>query len=88
MPHRVAFVIDEGVCTGQRDLLEQIDAYCRTRAETTQNVTAPMVFPGGEVLKNSSHYVNLIQKAVNTHAICRHSFVIAIGGGALRAIPV
>lgn len=80
---RILFVVDEGVCTSGRQLLTQIEAYCRTHAAVIQNVADPIVVPGGEIVKNSREYVDVVRGAVNAHGICRHSFVIAIGGGAV-----
>ena len=80
---RVIFVVDEGVCTAERDFLgnsRDIAALIRTSLE---NVAAPIVVPGGEIVKNDSEYVDIVRSAVNTYGICRHSFVIAIGGGAV-----
>lgn len=39
--------------------------------------------PGGEQAKNQSLLVDRVLEGVNTHAICRHSFVVVIGGGAV-----
>ncbi len=80
---RVLFVVDEGVCTPARAFLEQIDIYCRTHCDVIEKVTAPIVVPGGEGIKNGDQHVNLIRDAVNRHGICRHSFVVAVGGGAV-----
>ncbi|HXE15170.1 MAG TPA: 3-dehydroquinate synthase [Bryobacteraceae bacterium] len=80
---RILFVVDKGVCTSERQLLTQIDTYCHAHAEVIQSVAASIVIPGGEVVKNSSEYVDIVRDAVNVHHICRHSFVIAIGGGAV-----
>jgi 3-dehydroquinate synthase len=80
---RCLFIVDEGVCTNERRLLAQIDAYCHAHAAVIQNVTSPIVVPGGEIVKNSPKYVDLVRDAVNVYGICRHSFVIAIGGGAV-----
>ena len=85
-PRRVLFIVEEAVCTNESRLLQQIETYCRSHTAAIEIVTAPMVVPGGEALKNSSRYVDLIREMVNTHQICRHSFVIAIGGGALLDI--
>ena len=82
-PRRSLFIVDEGVCTPERGLLAQIDAYCCAHAAVIQNLTPSIVVPGGEVVKNSGKYVDLVRDAVNRHGICRHSFVIAIGGGAV-----
>src|SRR4051812_14176131 len=80
---RGIFVVDEGVCTAERDFLGQLERYCRAHSDVIENVAAPIVVPGGEIVKNGSEYVNVIRSAVNTYGICRHSFVIAIGGGAV-----
>jgi 3-dehydroquinate synthase len=80
---RVLFVVDKGLCTSARQLPAQIDTYCHAHADVIQSVAEPIVIPGGEVVKNSSEYVNIVRHAVHVHGICRHSFVIAIGGGAV-----
>ena len=80
---RVIFVVDEGVCTAERDFLGQLERYCHAHSDVIENVAAPIVVPGGEIVKNGSEYVNIVRSAVNTYGICRHSFVIAIGGGAV-----
>jgi 3-dehydroquinate synthase len=80
---RVIFVVDEGVCTAERDFLRQLERYCHAHSDVIENVAAPIVVPGGEIVKNGSEYVNIVRGAVNTFGICRHSLVIAIGGGAV-----
>jgi 3-dehydroquinate synthase len=82
-PRRAIFVVDEGVCTTERDFVGQLERYCRAHSEAVENVAPPIVVPGGEIVKNNSEYVNMVRSAVNTYGICRHSFVIAIGGGAV-----
>jgi 3-dehydroquinate synthase len=82
-PRRTMFVVEDGVCRNESRLLQQIGAYCHAHAAVIDSVTAPIVVPGGEVVKNSNLYVDLLREMVNTHRICRHSMVIAIGGGAL-----
>jgi 3-dehydroquinate synthase len=41
------------------------------------------VVPGGEQVKNSPELVLQVQEAINRAAICRHSYAVAVGGGAL-----
>lgn len=83
LPKKVLFVVDEGVCTPERRLLEQIDRYCRIHGDAINGVSAPVVLPGGEALKNSDQYLNIVRELINRHGLCRHSLVVAIGGGAL-----
>jgi len=79
---KVLFVIDKGVADTHPSLLPQIEAYCAAH-HTQLKHTQSMVLDGGEQAKNSSEAIEAVLKGVNENAICRHSFVIAIGGGAL-----
>jgi len=79
---RTLFVVDEGVCTPKRNFLQQIENYCRFHADVIESVAPPIVAPGGETVKNDGRYVDSVRSAIHSHGICRHSFVIAIGGGA------
>ncbi|MGI9547911.1 MAG: 3-dehydroquinate synthase, partial [Flavobacteriaceae bacterium] len=47
--------------------------------EFTQTIS----LPGGETVKNDSHYIDEVLGAINKYKICKHSYVIALGGGAL-----
>ncbi len=46
-------------------------------------VTPPIELPGGEFSKNDWSLVERVWKAVHQHQLCRQSFVIAVGGGAI-----
>jgi 3-dehydroquinate synthase len=83
IPSKMIFVVDEGVATRDRRLLEQIDGYCRRHSVVMNSVTTPLVVPGGEALKNTDQYVHLVRDMIHSYGICRHSFVVAVGGGAL-----
>jgi 3-dehydroquinate synthase len=39
--------------------------------------------PGGEVVKNETHYLTQLYDAIESSQLCRHSYIIAVGGGAL-----
>jgi 3-dehydroquinate synthase len=80
---RTLFVVDSGTCTTERRLPEQIEAYCRANRDVIANVCSPLVLPGGESIKNSDAYVDQTRQLIHRHGICRHSFVVAVGGGAL-----
>ncbi|HEY7208779.1 MAG TPA: 3-dehydroquinate synthase [Bryobacteraceae bacterium] len=79
---RTLFVVDEGVCTPQRRVLEQLDDYCRFHSDVIENVAPPILVRGGETVKNDECYLDSVRSAIHAHGICRHSFVIAVGGGA------
>ncbi|MGH9694365.1 MAG: 3-dehydroquinate synthase, partial [Bryobacteraceae bacterium] len=80
---RVIFVVDQGVCTPERDFRQQLESYCHANSDVIENVAAPIIVPGGEAVKNDNEYADLVRSAVNTYGICRHSFVVAVGGGAV-----
>jgi 3-dehydroquinate synthase len=43
----------------------------------------PVALPGGEPVKNDFRQLEKVWQTINTSKLCRHSFVIAIGGGAV-----
>ncbi len=79
---KVLVLIDSGVAESNPGLEEKISRYFSAHADTLQLVTAPMKLPGGEVCKNNWSLVEKIWQAIEYCKICRHSYVIAIGGGA------
>ena len=81
--HKVLIVMDEALCLAQPDLIEQIKTYCSQRKDRLHLVCEPMQFEGGERTKNSYFHVSEIQSKIEMHHIDRHSYVVAIGGGAL-----
>ena len=80
---KVLVVVDEGLATAQPDLPRAIDAYFKQLAAAVELVGSPMIVEGGERLKNSYFHVSEIQSHIDRYEIDRHSYLIAIGGGAL-----
>lgn len=81
-PVKLLFVIDDGVVEAHPSLLENIASYCEKYSSNLLH-TKSLVVQGGEACKNDETNVNDILEAINRYAICRHSFVIVIGGGAV-----
>lgn len=81
-PSKVLVLLDSGVAGGNPELTDQISRYFSVHADTLHLVTAPMILPGGEPSKNQWSLVEKIWQAIEFHKICRHSYVVAIGGGA------
>ncbi|WP_316844093.1 3-dehydroquinate synthase [Pedobacter psychrodurus] len=79
---KILFVIDEGVANTHPNLNDQIKAYFSTYTQT-QLIQDILVIPGGEQVKNDTRYFDRVLEAINVHGIDRHSFVAAIGGGAV-----
>lgn len=82
-PCRVLCVVEDGVAQHRTDLVETIHAYAARHTDVMSLVQAPLVVPGGEQIKNQPAWVTTVQEAIHRGGICRHSFVIAVGGGAL-----
>ena len=81
--HRCLVFIDEGVLAARPGLADEIRAYAdRHRAHMTL-AAEPLAVPGGEKIKVELHFVEDMQRRLFEAGIDRHSFVIAIGGGAV-----
>jgi 3-dehydroquinate synthase len=82
-PAKVLVVIDQGVAQAFPNLAEQIVIYFSLESPQIKLVRAPFVALGGEVAKNNHHLIDELHRQIEEHHICRHSFLIVIGGGAL-----
>jgi 3-dehydroquinate synthase len=81
--HRVMMLIDEGVAAAWPDLAARATAWFAARAPTLQLVAAPHVVPGGEAAKNDPGLIAALQARFAAAQLDRHSFVLALGGGAM-----
>jgi len=82
-PPKVFFVLDEGVAVAHPTLCDKIKKYAEVYTREFELCPDILVVPGGEVVKNNRCYVEQILEASNTYGIDRHSFIVAIGGGAV-----
>ena len=82
-PHKVLMIMDEALCRTQPDLIGQVLAYFERHNGCLKLVCDPMQFEGGERTKNSYFHVSEIHSKIEMHHIDRHSYVVAVGGGAL-----
>ena len=80
---KVLVVVDEALVSSRPGLVSQIEHYFEARPETLCLVTAPVRMVGGEAVKNAYFRVSEIHALIDQYHIDRHSYVIAIGGGAL-----
>jgi 3-dehydroquinate synthase len=81
--HRCLFIVDEGLTTAAPDLEKSISDYFAAHAAQLELIASIIRIPGGEIVKRDLAYIERLQDAVYAHAIDRHSYVIAIGGGAV-----
>lgn len=80
---RVFFVLDSGVVVHHPGLISQIKTYIATHSSRLALVAEPMVVAGGEACKNEPEAYQQVVEATNTFGIDRHSYLIALGGGAV-----
>jgi 3-dehydroquinate synthase len=80
---KLLFIIDSGVDAEFPTLTKDIKTYTTIHKDLFELVCHPLVIPGGEEAKNDPEYLETILQAINNYNICRHSFVVAIGGGAI-----
>ncbi len=81
--HRCLVVVDDGLLAARPGLGDEIAAYAKAHDGTIDLVTAPIPVPGGEQIKSELYFVEQMQKTLFDHHIDRHSYVIAVGGGAM-----
>lgn len=81
--HRAAIFIDAGVARGHPTLAREVTGYFRAHATRLKLVAPPQLVPGGETAKNDLARVAAIMRRLLQWRLCRHSFVIVIGGGAV-----
>lgn len=83
VPAKVVVVVDRGVERAHPTLVDTIGAYCLAH-RTVMALSVPvLVVPGGEPIKNDRRHVERILDAINTASLCRHSYLVAVGGGAV-----
>jgi 3-dehydroquinate synthase len=81
--HRALVVLDAGFAAAWPEAREQLAAYFATHAEALELVATPVEVPGGEPSKNDPAIIERLHQLFHRHRIDRHSFVIAVGGGAV-----
>jgi 3-dehydroquinate synthase len=82
-PARILFVVDDGVSGAHPELLRRIGQYAKDHAGALELAGPLLVLPGGEGIKNDPAPTQKILQAIHDACLDRHSYVGAIGGGAL-----
>src|SRR5438270_2969996 len=82
-PRKVLVVLDEALSQAQPALSGQLVAYFNAHADGISLVRSPLIIEGGERAKNSNIHVSEIHSELEKNHIDRHSFLVAIGGGAV-----
>ncbi len=82
-PKKVLAIIDAGLLTFYPNLLKQLAAYSKFYAEVLTLAVEPMIVPAGEGAKNDRSLLEQIHESIEGAGLCRHSYILAIGGGAV-----
>jgi 3-dehydroquinate synthase len=77
------FVVDKGVYDTHPGLIDQIKAYAAVYSDQFKLCAEPLIVPGGEASKNDPQYYEKVVEATHLYGIDRHSYIVAIGGGAV-----
>lgn len=80
---RAMVFLDAGLVPVFPDLAAKAEQWFAAQGERVRLAAPPVSVPGGEAAKNDFHRVESIWAAVNAAGLCRHSYLIAIGGGAV-----
>lgn len=80
--HRLFVVLDDGVAEARPDLVRQLSSYIAFHGDRLELLAVDLV-PGGEAIKNQAGAVEGLLQRMLDLAVDRHSYVVAIGGGAV-----
>lgn len=80
---RLLFVLDSGLVDAWPGLVAAVERYCAQHADRVALAAPPLIVPGGEVAKNEPRHLEAVHAAINDARLCRHSHVVAVGGGAV-----
>lgn len=80
---KLLIFIDNQIIASNPNLIPLVETYFSKNSHKINLVAAPIAITGGEQVKNDAHYVEDILNAINKYGIDRHSYTLAIGGGAV-----
>ena len=82
-PVRMVAILDQGLVDAHPELTTQIQMWAEANTRSVRLASDILIVPGGEQAKNGFEAFNDSAKAINDCGICRKSFVLAAGGGAV-----
>ncbi len=81
---RALVYLDEGVVRALPDLPRRVHAwFAANEARGVQLAAVPEIINGGEVAKGDLAILDRVGRTAFDHKICRHSYVVIVGGGAV-----
>ena len=82
-PRKVLVVLEDSLAQAVPGLDSRIIQYFTDHAAQLRLVRPPLFVCGGEKAKNSTSLVGELYSQIHRHHVDRHSYLIAVGGGAL-----
>ncbi|MDZ4198817.1 MAG: 3-dehydroquinate synthase [Kiritimatiellia bacterium] len=82
-PHRFLTFVDSGVAEAHPRLIDSIRSYATAHSPALLLASDPVLVPGGEAIKNDMEGFRGLLHKISRSGLCRHSTVVAIGGGAV-----
>jgi 3-dehydroquinate synthase len=83
LPAKVLFFVDDSLASNGADVLAHIESYAAAHSDVMRLAGPTRTVPGGECCKNEPEVLDAVMHAIDEAGLCRQSFVIAIGGGAV-----
>jgi 3-dehydroquinate synthase len=80
---KILVVVDRGFHQHHPHLLADIDGYLGHYSDHLSLAGPPLLVPGGEQVKNEVAPVSQVRQAIHRAGLCRHSYVVVAGGGAV-----
>lgn len=81
--NKLLFVVDRGLYRYHPGLPGAIQSYLRAHQRHLILAGPPLLVEGGEGVKNDPQYVAWVHEAIHAAGLCRHSYLVAVGGGAV-----
>ena len=79
----IIVAVDSGVLEYHPQLVAKITSYANHFADKINLAAEPIIIPGGEAAKNDPGLIDRLHREIERVGLCRHSYVLAIGGGAV-----
>jgi 3-dehydroquinate synthase len=82
-PHPMLVYVDSGLAEAHPTLEGMIENWSADHADLVDLAAPPLRAPGGEQAKDGFRLVDRILGDIDRHGLCRQSFVLVAGGGAV-----
>ncbi len=79
--HRVACFVEQAIVEKFPHFTSSVRSYCQAHSDKLELAGDPIVLEGGEALKSFADVEPLLERLAQLR-LCRHSFVLIVGGGA------